>query len=159
MKLYHGSSMAVKEPKILKSNRKLDFGMGFYLTSSLEQASRWAILTVRRRQSGIPSVTVFEIADNAFFSCEVKKFNAPDENWLRFITGNRKSMIVEDDSDIVIGPVANDQTLPTLTLYIQGFLNVEQTIQQLRTQHLRDQYVFKTEKALNLLRYLEVIEL
>ena len=68
-------------------------------------------------------------------------------------------MIVEDDSDIVIGPVANDQTLPTLTLYIQGFLNVEQTIQQLRTQHLRDQYVFKTEKALNLLRYLEVIEL
>ena len=38
MIIYHGSTVAVKEPRILKSGRKLDFGEGFYATSSKEQA-------------------------------------------------------------------------------------------------------------------------
>lgn len=33
MKLYHGSSVVVEKPKILLSDRRLDFGTGFYLTS------------------------------------------------------------------------------------------------------------------------------
>ena len=36
MKLYHGSNMQVPNPQILISDRNLDFGVGFYLTSSLE---------------------------------------------------------------------------------------------------------------------------
>lgn len=32
MKLYHGSSVVVEKPKILLSDRRLDFGTGFYLT-------------------------------------------------------------------------------------------------------------------------------
>jgi len=42
MTIYHGSDTPVKNPKILISNRLLDFGEGFYSTSSLEQAQRWA---------------------------------------------------------------------------------------------------------------------
>lgn len=38
MKLYHGSNVEIKNPKILESDRKLDFGTGFYLTTSYEQA-------------------------------------------------------------------------------------------------------------------------
>ena len=38
MILYHGSNIAVEKPKILQSDRRLDFGTGFYLTSSYEQA-------------------------------------------------------------------------------------------------------------------------
>ena len=38
MVLYHGSNIEVKEPKIIKSKRLLDFGTGFYLTSDYEQA-------------------------------------------------------------------------------------------------------------------------
>ena len=49
MKLYHGSNIAVKNPSILASDRKLDFGSGFYLTSNFEQAERWAELTAERR--------------------------------------------------------------------------------------------------------------
>ena len=32
MILYHGSNIAVEKPKILQSDRRLDFGTGFYLT-------------------------------------------------------------------------------------------------------------------------------
>ncbi|MDP8032697.1 DUF3990 domain-containing protein [Pasteurella atlantica] len=39
MKLYHGSNIEVAEPKLLTNQRLLDFGSGFYLTSSLQQAT------------------------------------------------------------------------------------------------------------------------
>ena len=39
MKLYHGNNVEVKNPKIINSNRALDFGKGFYLTTSLEKAT------------------------------------------------------------------------------------------------------------------------
>ena len=60
MKLYHGSNLEVKEPKIIVSNRTLDFGAGFYTTSSLEQAKRWAYLQSIRRKEGKPTVTFYE---------------------------------------------------------------------------------------------------
>ena len=36
--LYHGSYCEVKEPDLAKCAKKKDFGQGFYLTSSKEQA-------------------------------------------------------------------------------------------------------------------------
>jgi len=42
MKLYYGSSVSVSNPDLSISNRTRDFGNGFYLTSSLEQAISWA---------------------------------------------------------------------------------------------------------------------
>ena len=49
MKLYHGSNVEVRNPKIHPNLRALDFGAGFYLTSSEAQAIRWAKIVVRRR--------------------------------------------------------------------------------------------------------------
>lgn len=60
MLLYHGSNVEVLLPKIIVSNRTLDFGAGFYTTSSLEQAKRWAVLQTKRRKTGTPVVTVYE---------------------------------------------------------------------------------------------------
>lgn len=40
MILYHGSNVDVKEPKIIKTKRLLDFGTVFYLTSDFEQAKK-----------------------------------------------------------------------------------------------------------------------
>ena len=39
MKLFHGSNVIVNTPRILTKLRALDFGAGFYLTSSKEQTS------------------------------------------------------------------------------------------------------------------------
>ena len=38
MKLYHGSHILVEKPILIKGNRTLDFGQGFYTTTSREQA-------------------------------------------------------------------------------------------------------------------------
>ncbi len=51
MILYHGSNMIVEQPKILQSERMLDFGTGFYTTSNKEQAVRRAELVAERRKT------------------------------------------------------------------------------------------------------------
>lgn len=51
MILYHGSNVQVSTPKILVTNRMLDFGAGFYTTSNRQQAVKWAkTQTIRRRK-------------------------------------------------------------------------------------------------------------
>ena len=40
MVLYHGSNVEVRDPRLLKTQRDLDFGKGFYTTSDLEQAEK-----------------------------------------------------------------------------------------------------------------------
>lgn len=60
---------------------------------------------------------------------------------------------------MVWSPVANDQTMPTLILYLDGFLTEEETIARLLPQNLSDQLTFKTEAALDTLVWKEAIVL
>ena len=105
MKLYHGSNVGVKKPKILQNNRFLDFGNGFYLTSDFEQASKWARLITKRRKIGSPIVSVFEIEKVNLENLKVLKFEYANEDWLKYISKNRTSKIFDEDLDIVIGAV------------------------------------------------------
>ena len=70
---------------------------------------------------------------------------------------NRKNQTIPDDNyDIVIGPVANDRTMPVISLYFAEIYNIEETIKRLMPQKLCDQYTFRTEKAIKKLNFLEV---
>lgn len=158
MKLYHGSNVTVEVPKVLQSDRKLDFGTGFYLTSSLEQAQRWAKLATERRKVGSPLVSVYEIDEKEMERLNVKRFDRVNTEWLKFITDNRNGVAVESGYDIIIGAVANDKTMPSIRLYLMGVYDEEETIKRLMPQKLKDQYAFKTEKAVNLLHFNEVIK-
>ena len=66
MKLYHGSHVEVRNPKILTASRVGDFGTGFYTTSSMEQARRWAAIRAQQMQATSGVVTVFEAPDSLF---------------------------------------------------------------------------------------------
>lgn len=158
MKLYHGSNVIVKEPKILASNRTLDFGKGFYLTTDYEQAKRWAILTTNRRNNGKPIVSVYEIEEQNLKNLSLLKFDTANEDWLDFITKNRKNEYVQDEWDIIIGPVANDNTMPVISIYLDGTITKQIAIELLLPQKLKDQYTFKNEKSLQFLKFMEGIE-
>ncbi len=156
MKLYHGSNVAVQNPLILESDRKLDFGTGFYLTSSLEQAKRWAKLTQARRENGIATVSVFEADEKILNRLNVLHFQKADKSWLEFVTQNRKNVAQQNDSyDVVIGPVANDRTMPVISLYFSGIYDADETVKRLLPQKLNDQYTFKTKKSLIALNFIE----
>ena len=156
MLLYHGSNVEVQNPKILESDRRLDFGTGFYLTSSLSQAERWAKLTTERRKNGKAIVSVFEIDENAFNTLKILHFEKADKNWLEYVSKNRKNLPIQnDDFDLIIGPVANDKTMPVISLYFSGIYDMEETIKRLLVQKLNNQYTFKTKKSLEALKFTE----
>ena len=48
MILYHGSNLIIKEPRLIKQNRFLDFGFGFYTTTNKAQAISFAEKVFRR---------------------------------------------------------------------------------------------------------------
>ena len=52
--------MKVDIPKIIVSNRTLDFGAGFYTTSDRIQAEKWAQTQTRRRRDGKAIVSLYE---------------------------------------------------------------------------------------------------
>ena len=159
MILYHGSNVAIEHPRLIRHLRTLDFGAGFYLTSDYAQAARWAELTTKRRQVGSPFVSVFDVDDLAYWQLKILSFTAPAVDWLRFISANRRTAVEADDWDVVSGPVADDNTMPVLNLYLQGTYTEEEAIRRLLPQKLKDQYAFKTEQALACLQFAEVKEL
>lgn len=156
MILYHGSNIAVKEPKLLKNQRNLDFGRGFYTTSDFEQASSWAKRSVRIRGNGEACVSCYEVDESISEKLKILRFDRADLAWLDFVASNRKGIAPVTDWDLIIGPVANDQTFPTLLLYLDGYLDAESTIKQLLPQKLKDQYTFKTQQALSCIWLKEV---
>lgn len=157
MLLYHGSNVEVSNPQILESDRRLDFGNGFYLTSNFDQAKRWAELTVKRRETGNATVSVFDFDDTSVSDLKILHFSQAQKEWLEYVTMNRKNQIIpHDDYDIVIGPVANDRTMPVISLYFAGIYDIEETIKRLMPQKLCDQYAFRTGKAIKKIKFLEV---
>ena len=148
MKLFHGSNVKVEKPEILNSLRALDFGAGFYTTSSYEQASRWAKAVTKRRGTGAPTVTVYDFDETALSDLHVRRFEGTNGDWLDFVVANRKMIPQTELFDLVIGPVANDSTLQVIDDYMDGKYTKEQAIGYLMPQKLTDQYCFLTDKAL-----------
>ena len=157
MILYHGSNVEVKEPILLKVQRELDFGRGFYTTSDMEQAARWAERTAKRRGESNAFVTVYEVKDDELKNIRLLSFDSPNVEWLNLVVKNRKGEYIAGDWDIISGPVADDQTAQVIDLYLEGAYDEEEAIRRFLTQRLKDQYAFKTNEALKLLIFKEVI--
>ena len=159
MILYHGSNVEVKEPILLKVQRELDFGKGFYTTSDMEQAARWAWRTAKRRGESNAFVTVYEVNEDELKNIRLLSFDSPNVEWLNLVVKNRKGEYIAENWDIISGPVADDQTAQVIDLYLEGAYDEEEAIRRFLTQRLRDQYAFKTKEALKLLIFKEVITL
>ena len=157
MKLYHGSLEVVSEPRIITPNRTLDYGRGFYTTTSYEQAKQW----VRRRkgaQHPVGYVNVYELAEVLPDEIKQLRFETPTEEWVDFVMRNRTEKGFEHSFDIVYGPVANDRVYAAFALYESNLLDKEGLIRELRTYELVDQFLFHTEQSLQHLTFIEAKE-
>ena len=102
-------------------------------------------------------MSVFEVDIEAIGKLKVIRFPSPDVHWLRFVSRNRNERIDDSGVDVVVGPVANDNTMPVLNLFFKGAYTEDEALRRLISQRLKDQYAMKTEAALGLLRFREVI--
>lgn len=59
MRLYHGSLEKVVVPVLNKSKKGNDFGKGFYLTSSFEQADKWSKRNMKVKHKEKSYISIF----------------------------------------------------------------------------------------------------
>lgn len=155
--LYHGSLEIVATPEIRKPNRTLDYGEGFYLTSSADQAEAW----VRRKLKGditLGYVNIYEYDENMEAAFETLAFERPDEAWLDFVMANRMNLNYRHGYDIVKGPVANDRVYASFALYEARLIDKQELINDLRAYKLVNQILIHTDRALASVKWIEAKE-
>lgn len=159
MKIYHGSLEMVEHPIILKPNRKLDYGDGFYTTTSEIQAKEWVERRMLEKHSTCGHINVYEFDDKMLPKLNCLIFPEPNEEWAEFVMANRTKYNFTHDYDIVYGPVANDRVYLQFGLYEAGAISVDTLIRELKTYKLIDLYLFHTDKALKALHFIESIKI
>ena len=127
MILYHGSTLEVQQPRILKSEIGRDFGFAFYTTDIQAQAERWA-----RRRAMIESRRT---------------------KTLELVVTCRSRTDYSHGYDIVEGKIANDNVGETVSYVMQGIMRKEDAIERLRFEQINNQIAFCTEAALRTLHF------
>jgi hypothetical protein len=149
MKLFHGSNQDFDIVDLSKSRDRRDFGQGFYMTTIREQAEAWGRNMFVRY--GGPGIFVYEFELSISDALTVKHFDGLTEEWLEMVKSNRTSGGIQHNYDVVQGPVANDNTMRTIALYVAGVYTAEMALQQLKYFKANDQVSIHTPKALSAL--------
>ena len=142
--VYHGSSVAVPNPKILINGHYKDFGYGFYCTNIEKQAKRWALT-----QKGESIVNRYIYTANP--DLNICAFPDMSEAWLQFVVNCRRG--IEHNFDIVEGPMADDQIWDYVEDYMNGNISKTAFWELVKFKYPTHQIVFCTMKALWNLHY------
>ena len=174
--LYHGSYTGIDHIDLSRCFGGLDFGRGFYLTSSYEQAYHYVLLSVKKAkrigfvpenfdpEDGMVSVYKFHYDPNIL----IYNFSEASIEWLHFVAANRKKDLFPHllkkygTIDIIGGKIADDQTARTLQRYvggadfgIPGTLDADMAVlQKLLPDRLEDQFCFRTQEAVDHLEFI-----
>ena len=141
MRLYHTSTVEIREPDIHYGRKNADFGQGFYLTPDREFTFRWA-----GRDSVINE---YELDESGLL---IHRFSR-NEEWFSCIFHNRR---LRDDiaADVVIGPIANDTIFDTFGIISSGYLDASEAMKLLLIGPEYTQVAVKSERAAARLRWL-----
>ena len=85
--------------------------------------------------------------------------DAADMEWLLFVVNNRRGLPFSESTDMHIGPVADDNVYQSIRFFETGIYNAEETVKRLKTEVLKDQWTFHTEKILSYCKFIEYREI
>ena len=88
-RVYHGSIDEVVNPEIRQPNRSLDYGAGFYTTTSYEQAKRWVERRMKDKGVAVGYVNIYELDEKLVKNMKSLFFEKPTEEWVSFVMRNR----------------------------------------------------------------------
>ena len=142
MKIYHGSIEQVEKPELRPSNRTLDYGRGFYTTTSFKQAEEWVRRRMKENEMAQGYVNTYELEESALQALNCLIFPAPTEEWVDFVMQNRTQKGFTHSFDIVYGPVANDRVYAAFALYEGGLINKQQLIAELKNLEINQSNLY-----------------
>ena len=175
--VFHGSYMEIRTPELNKCRPKKDFGRGFYVTTSREQAVRFTKTSVKKAlYDGIIDVDNAKgilneyalLIDDSITSYE---FKDADIEWLHCVVAHRRSGLFSNETekwknyDVIAGKIANDNTNLVITAYIDGVYGEAGTekadniaIGFLEPENLANQICLRTPGALRCLEFVNSME-
>ena len=151
-----------------------DFGLGFYLTTDLDQAKRFLRSSVKKAikngidisDSDVGYVSVFEF--KASERLKIHEFEDANNQWLHCVAAHRREGLLPEvikswaDYDIIVGKIANDNTNQVITAYINGVYGPVGTeaadriaIGLLMPENLTNQICLRTKAALESISYIK----
>ena len=165
--LFHGTLAHIDKIDVTQGKSRKDFGRGFYLAFSAEQAigmmhKKLREATRRRRGKSsdghVERLYKVQLRPSAETILKIKTFDAVDMEWLDFVLMNREDADGNaHDFDMVIGPTADDDTMVALRNYWRGLfgpvgsLKAKQTLLEvLEPENLGVQCCLCTAKAVEL---------
>lgn len=157
--LFHGSKAGITGALSLdKSRDNNDFGRGFYCGESLRQSTMF----VARYPRSCVYMAMFDSSGLASLRFKV------DEQWMLAVAYHRGRLkayekhpllqeIINDVSraDYIVAPIADNRMFETIDSFIDGEITTEQCRHCLSATNLGNQYVFKTQKALERVELVE----
>ena len=178
MTLYHASYCEISNPDLDRCAPYKDFGRGFYLTSSYEQAKKFINTSLKKAKSqkiinedqtyGVISTFRYRTSD----SIKVKIYESANSEWLHCIVAHRKNKtfpaVIDElkNYDIIVGKIADDATNFTILAYMAGTYGDvgskeadKLCISRLLPEKLEGQYCFRTTEALSCLTFVESEEI
>ena len=158
MIVYHGTTLKITEPKILRSEIGRDFGFAFYTTDIEEQAERWAVRRAKlegRKFHKICNaiVNVYEWVSDS--DMNVLQMDGTTIEWLDMVVNCRSNLNYCHNYDIVCGKIANDNVGETVSYVVQGIMRKEDALKRLKFEKINNQIAFCTEKSLHSLKFIE----
>ena len=161
MIVYHGSTIEIKRPAIIKSEMGRDFGFAFYTTDIQDQAERWAIrrakIASKKENKFVPAlVNMYEWnPQNELNKLKEKHFDGASMEWLDFVAKCRSTIHFVHGFDIVSGKIANDTVGETISYVVRGIMRKEDALERLRFEKINNQIAFCTNDALKELNFIK----
>lgn len=160
--LFHGSKYGLSEVTISGSRDNCDFGKGFYLGETYNQALSFVC---EKEKSSVYSFR-YSLAN-----LKIKRFECNLE-WMlaicfyrgmlgEFCSNSMVSQIVTDieTADVVIAPIADNKMFYVMAQFVEGEINADVALHSLSASKLGLQFIFRTEKSLQNLVPLEKLYL
>lgn len=167
MILYHGSENIIKTPYLGGGKNNNDYGQGFYCTKEVELAKEWACTEC---VSAYVNKYELDMTDLNVLDLSTKKYSTM--HWLALLMEYRKIRVATpvmkramewllqhflidiDDYDVIIGYRADDSYFSFARAFISNQISVAQLSYVMQLGELGVQYVLKSEKAFDALKYI-----
>ena len=152
MKLFYGADKIIKSPIYGLGNPSNDYGLGLYLTPSLDAAKLWA----ERFQEGY--VMTYEVDLDGLKVLTLDHATEEDVlTWLALLAKNRFDKVdrILSSYDVVIGYRADDSYFAYSSGFIKGEVSMETLERAMIIGKLGQQYVLLSPTAFQHLRYLK----
>lgn len=157
MKVYHASRHIIESPDVKHSRDLLDFGKGFYLTSLVGQARKYAQRFLFQGEKAY--MNQYDLDENLDMEYKVKEFVGYDEEWLDFVSLCRLGKQIAK-YDLVAGGIADDKVFNTVDLYFSGNISKDEALRRLAFIHPNHQICILNQEILDRhLRFLKAEEI